>query len=298
MLERQTYPVITVVIPSYNQGKYIEETLLSVLGQNYPHLEVIVIDGGSTDHTVEILQAYDDQIAYWHSQPDQGQSDAINQGMRRSSGQVLCWLNSDDMYLPGTLLDIGLKFRDRTAEMLVIHGGGLTINQDLGSLASDAQISMPIDKQMLTYQNPILQPSTFWTRSLWDKVGELNVSLDYVMDWDWFVRAAQVGQFEYAPRFYSIYRYHDDHKTSSGGEQRRQEIATMVSKYASDYWSDLFRTVDENYQDVVAKVKLMNSISFLPKRHLLWKLLSPQKLSELKSFWDLIAVLNVYGLNN
>jgi glycosyltransferase involved in cell wall biosynthesis len=103
------YPSISVVIPSFNQGQYIEETILSVLGQQYPNLEILVIDGGSTDNTIEILKKYSDRISYWHSKKDKGQADAINQGMNLSSGKIVCWLNSDDMYLPGTLLAVILR---------------------------------------------------------------------------------------------------------------------------------------------------------------------------------------------
>jgi glycosyltransferase involved in cell wall biosynthesis len=295
MLERDSYPTISVIIPSYNQGQYLEETLLSVFGQAYPRLEVLVIDGGSTDHTVDILEHYCDQIAYWHSHGDRGQSDAINQGMQRSSGEVVCWLNSDDMYMPGTLLDIGARFKHRTEELLIIHGAGMTMSQDNGKLAVGKQAAVAVAQSALAYQNFILQPSTFWTRQLWRSVGELDLSLDYIMDWDWFVRAAQVGKFEYVPRFYSIYRYHQEHKTSSGGSDRRKEIATLVKKYASPYWAELYTAVNENYAEVKSRLALLNSFRFLPKQHLLWQLLSPNLIPKLNNFWDLITVMNAYA---
>ena len=97
------YPKITVVTPSYNQGQFIEATIQSVIGQQYPNLEYIVCDGGSTDETVEILKKYTDKITWWCSEKDKGQSDAINKGMRKATGDIVCWINSDDVLLPGTL---------------------------------------------------------------------------------------------------------------------------------------------------------------------------------------------------
>ena len=106
------YPKITVVTPSYNQGQFIEATIKSVIGQQYPNLEYIVCDGGSTDETVEILKKYADKITWWCSEKDKGQSDAINKGMHRATGDIVCWINSDDVLLPGTLLTVAKFFHD------------------------------------------------------------------------------------------------------------------------------------------------------------------------------------------
>jgi len=97
------YPKISIITPSFNQGKYLEETIFSVLGQNYPNLEYIIIDGGSTDNSVDIIKKYENQLTYWISEPDNGQSHAINKGFMKATGGILAWLNSDDMYLPGVL---------------------------------------------------------------------------------------------------------------------------------------------------------------------------------------------------
>jgi glycosyltransferase involved in cell wall biosynthesis len=287
------YPSISVVIPSFNQGQYIEETILSILGQQYPNLEIIVIDGGSTDNTVEILEQYSDQISYWHSKKDKGQADAINQGMNLSSGEVLCWLNSDDMYLPGTLLDIGQRFRGRTDKSHFIYGSALTIKQIDGVFGGGSQNAAPFEAMTLTHSYFLVQPSTFWTRQLWQCTGELNLSYNYVLDWDWFIRASKVTEFEYVQRFYSVYRYHPLHKTSTGGVERRKEIIEIVTKYSSSYWINLYREVDKCYSQIKKTKKILDSLR-MPKRQLLLPKLFPNIKNILINEQDFYSILGIY----
>lgn len=264
-----SYPSISVVIPSFNQGQYIEGTLISIIGQQYPNLEIIVVDGGSTDNTVEILKKYSKQITYWHSQKDNGQADAINQGMNLSSSEVVCWLNSDDMYLPGTLLDIGKRFWGHTDENYLIYGAAVTINQTEAHLSSEAYISAPFEPIKLTYYDFIVQPSTFWTRKLWQCTGELNISYSYVLDWEWFIRASRITEFEYVPKFYSVYRFHDFHKTSNGGVERRKEIIEVVKKYSSAYWINLYLEVESRYSLFEKILKLLEKLNIRKSKRLL-----------------------------
>jgi glycosyltransferase involved in cell wall biosynthesis len=234
------------VIPSLNQGQYLEETIISVLGQQYPNLEIIVMDGGSTDNTVQILKKYSCQISYWESKKDNGQADAINRGMSLSSGEILCWLNSDDMYLSGTLLDIGKRFYGRTDRSHFIYGASVKMEQSDGELNSAALTAAPFEKFALTYNDFIVQPSAFWTRKLWQCAGELNTNYEYVLDWEWFIRASRIIQFEYVPRFYSVYRLHPLHKSRIGGAKRRKEVLDIVKKNSSKYWENLYIEVDKS----------------------------------------------------
>jgi glycosyltransferase involved in cell wall biosynthesis len=287
------YPSISVVIPSFNQGQYIEETLLSVIGQGYPNLEILVIDGGSTDNTVEILEKYSDKISYWHSKKDNGQADAINQGMNLSSGEVVCWINSDDMYLPGILLDIGKRFRGLTDENYLIYGSALTINQVDGHLISGSHLASPFDAFTLTYNDFIVQPSSFWTRKLWQSTGELNPKYHYVLDWDWFIRASRFAEFEYVNKFFSVYRFHELHKTSTGGLERRKEILEIVSKYSSDYWRHLYTVVDTRYVSINNTKKNLDLLR-IPKRKLILPLFFPKLMYLLKNQHDLDVVFGIY----
>lgn len=293
------YPLISVIIPSFNQGDYIEDTILSVIGQQYPNLEIIIIDGGSTDNTIEIIQKYSEHIKYWHSCKDQGQADAINQGMKLSSGEVLCWLNSDDMYLPGTLLDIGKRFMGRTNQHLLVYGAAVTIQETSENLRSGSQIPSSIDAFTLTYKDPIVQPSTFWTRKLWEATGELNINYNYVLDWDWFIRASRMGKFEHVSKFYSVYRFHPEHKTGNGGIDRQKEILEIVRNYSSKYWIDLYNYVYENCSQIktflqrcqrLRVFKILDKFNFKPQ-HLVIVLFFPYLRGKLNNMEDLRTVL-------
>lgn len=285
------YPSISVVIPSFNQGEFIEETLVSVIGQCYPNLEIIVIDGGSTDNTVEVIEQYAEHIHYWQSQKDQGQADAINQGMRLSSGDVLCWLNSDDMYLPGTLLDIGRRFQSRTQDCHLVYGGSLHISQTTEQLAGYVQaMGGGFDPVRLTYSDFIAQPSAFWTRKLWMEATELNIDYHYVLDWEWFIRASKLTDFEYVSKLYSIYRFHDAHKSSTGGSARCEEIVKIVNQHAPDYWRKLYAEVLDNYEKVGSIDRLMDRLK-VPKKHVFLALFFPRLWPQLKRTQDMGTVL-------
>lgn len=287
------YPSISVIVPSFNQGDYIEETLCSIIGQCYPNLEIIVMDGGSTDKTVEVIEKYAEHIHYWQSQKDKGQADAINQGMRLSSGEVLCWLNSDDMYLPGTLLDIGRRFQNRTQDYHLVYGGCLHISQSEGQLSGYVQpLGDGFDPVRLTYWDFIAQPSAFWTRKLWLEATELNSDYHYVLDWEWFIRASKLTDFEYVPKLYSMYRFHDDHKSSTGGMARCQEIAKVVGEHAPEYWQTLYITVLKNYETVGKLNSLMDSLR-VPKQHVFLALMFPQLWPRLKRTQDMGTVLSM-----
>jgi glycosyltransferase involved in cell wall biosynthesis len=247
-LDGTEYPSLSVVVPSYNQGPYLEETIQSVLGQHYPKLELIVIDGGSTDNSVKILEKYASQISYWHSRKDRGQADAINQGINRSSGDVVCWLNSDDLYLPGTLLDVGRRFAGHTDTCYLIYGATVELEHGSKTLYCQPVVSEAYDAFKLTYWDFIIQPSTFWTRKLWVETRDIDIRYHYVLDWDWFIRASKIADFEYVPRFYSIYRLHPHHKTHQGGSARREEVVDVVRRYSSDYWVKLYEAMHRSYE--------------------------------------------------
>lgn len=291
ILEQINYPLISVVIPSFNQGNYIEETIISVIGQEYPKLELIIIDGGSTDNTVEIIKKYSNKIAYWHSKPDKGQGDAINQGMNLSSGDVLCWLNSDDMYLPGALLDIGQRFHGLTDQNYLIYGTTMIIKQDSDTMHHISHPITPFDQFPLTYYDFISQPSAFWTRKLWQSTGEININYNYVLDWEWFIRASKIAKVDHVPKFYSIYRNHSINKTNTGNVARRKEILEVVSKYSSEYWKKLYLEVERHYPKIS---KFVNSYR-IPKKHFLLPILFPKLTYNLRKVQDLYTVLTMYG---
>jgi glycosyltransferase involved in cell wall biosynthesis len=218
-------PRISVVTPSLNQGKFLEQTILSVLGQGYANLEYIVIDGGSSDGSLDIIHKYANQISYWVSEKDHGQADALNKGFAKASGEILCWINSDDFLLPGALLRLETEFRK---EDDLIYGACLSFSE----AGRRCVINRPPEHnyQELCLIDYIVQPSSFWRRSLWEKVGPLDASLNYAFDWEWFIRAAKFGKFRHSETIFSAYRFHADHKSSTGGQQRAKEICAVAER--------------------------------------------------------------------
>jgi len=231
-------PKITVVTPSFNQGQYLEQTIRSVLGQQYPDLEYIIIDGGSTDASVEIIKKYEKCLTYWVSEPDRGQAHAINKGFARATGDIICWLNSDDMYLPGTLSSIASALDVNKSQLL--FGNCLHFAQD-GIDAYGSDVRGVSEKRDLLLADYVIQPSSFWTREAWRATGPLDESLHFSFDWDWFIRAQNAGvSFKPVDPYLSIYRIHAEHKTGVGGDRRRRELATIYARYAGPKYERLF----------------------------------------------------------
>ncbi|MEP6636532.1 MAG: glycosyltransferase family 2 protein [Acidobacteriota bacterium] len=232
------WPKITVVTPSYNQGQFLEETILSVVGQQYPNLEFIIIDGGSTDQSVDIIKKYEKHLSYWISEKDNGQGAAINKGFAMATGDIMSWLNSDDMYLPGALFHVVPKLDLNSPEL--VFGNCLHIREN-SSFVNGSDVERHHTEMNLILADYIIQPSTFWTRDLWLKTGALDESLVFGFDWDWFIRAQKAGTvFKPDVKYLSVYRIHGEHKTGLGGDRRLQELALVYGKHAGDKYEKLF----------------------------------------------------------
>jgi glycosyltransferase involved in cell wall biosynthesis len=227
-------PRISIVTPSYNQAQFLEATMRSVLDQGYPNLEYLVLDGGSTDGSLQIIERYRDRLAYWVSQPDRGQADAINRGFARATGDILAWLNSDDTYEPGTLLAVAEAFVQNPGASLV-YGEGWYIDEAGERIRPCRFVREAFEARHLANRDPILQQAAFWSRDLWTRVGPASESLNWVFDWDWFCRAREVTQFCYVPRFLANYRVHGAAKTRSPDVRRREEQAWITRTYGA-WW--------------------------------------------------------------
>ena len=234
------WPKISIVTPTYNQGKFIEETICSVVNQDYPNLEYIVVDGGSTDETSEILESYAKNIDHLVSEPDQGQSDAINKGMKLTSGEILTWLNSDDMLAPGTLYSMAMAFWKSKADMVV---GTVQLLKD-GEIVDEHLTSCPNGPlrlaELLDLEGKWLegrfffQPELMFTRDLWERAGGyVDNKLYYSMDHELWLRFAIAGaELHVIGRPTVQYRLHDEQKTH---EDYRPELRAVNRRYVEKY---------------------------------------------------------------
>lgn len=210
-------PTISIVTPSYEQGHYLERTLYSVLNQNYPRLEYVVQDGGSEDETGKVLEHYGEALTHWASEPDDGQADAINRGFAHTSGEIMAYLNSDDLLLPGSLAYVARYFAAHP-KVDAVYGHRLLIDEN------DGQIGVWVlprhDAKTLTYADYIPQETLFWRRGLWERAGgQIDVSFKFAVDWDLLLRFQQAGaNIVRLPRFLGAFRVHDEQKT--GNQQR------------------------------------------------------------------------------
>ncbi len=205
-------PVVSIVTPTLNQSRFLDKTIASVLGQNYPNLEYIIQDGGSTDGTVEILEQYRTQIKHIESCLDSGQANGINRGFRHATGEIMAWLNSDDMLLPGAIPYI-VNFLLKHPDVDVVYGHRINMNQDGNEVGR--RILPPHSNDVLRWSDLIPQETLFWRRRLWEKTGGyIDESFQYAMDWELLLRFLDAGaKFVRLPRFLGAFRVHPEQKT-------------------------------------------------------------------------------------
>lgn len=208
-------PKISIITPSYNQGRFLEETIRSILLQGYPNLEYIIIDGGSTDNSVEIIKKYKPWLSYWVSEPDKGQSHAINKGFEKATGQILGWLNSDDMYLPNCLSVVACQW-DKNINFIL--GNVILINEEsniIGEMRSQISDSGKFDP--CAYDCCVPQPATFFSRDIYKECGPLDEFMHYAMDMDFWIHISSKGiLFCQSREFLAYFRRHQNTKSSLG----------------------------------------------------------------------------------
>ncbi len=230
----QMYPKISVITPSYNQGRFLEECIQSVLGQKYPNLEYIIIDGGSTDNSLEVIKKYESEITYWISEKDNGQSNAINKGFKKATGDIIAWLNSDDLYYGKSLwkiADIYNRHRDIMGQTAFILGNGYRYKWPEKSLSRFCPKNIAFSRHVLAEGlDYILQPSVFVLRNAAEKVGYLDENLHYCMDWDWWYRLSENSKVVVTDHMLSMSREYEETKTSTGKMRRWVEIQKLTQK--------------------------------------------------------------------
>jgi len=228
----QDLPLVSIVTPSYNKGSFIEETILSVRNQTYPHIEHIVVDGGSTDETLAILRKYSDSLT-WISEPDEGQSDAINKGWRMAKGEILAYLNADDTYMPWAV-QTAVEFFADNPDIGMVYGGCNLIDER-GEVIGQYGAREFESGELLWGPCVIPQPAALLRRVVLDDVGYLDTSLHMVMDLDLWIRIGPKYKVLYVPRVLASFRSYPGGKTFSERER---------------YWHERFALLDKTYSNL------------------------------------------------
>ena len=231
-------PLVSIVTPSFNQGLYLEETIQSVLNQDYPNIEYIIIDGGSTDGSVEIIKRYEDRIGYWESEPDLGQTDAINKGFALAKGEILAWLNSDDTYRPGAIRE-AVDYLYEHPEVGMVYGHAFYIDEEGEVVAQFPTAKTDYDK-LRRGNSTIPQQAAFFRSSLWKMIGPLDPSFYYAMDYDLWIRISSVSPIDYYPRLWANFRLQNSSKSMQEAHRCWPEIIRIHFRDGGSVFSILY----------------------------------------------------------
>lgn len=219
-------PLVSIVTPSYNQANYLEQTLTSVFGQEYPNIEYLVVDGASNDGSVEIIRKYADRLAWWVSEKDTGQGEAINKGLGRAKGEIIAWLNSDDYYLSGTVSSVVKVFHENP-DVILVYGDMLAVD-DQGQTFNVLKYKQLTLEDLLCFQI-IGQPAVFFRRQAYEQAGGLDTTFHFLLDHHFWTRIAKHGSLLHVPQVWAAARYHPEAKN------RRQ---------AAEFGREAFRILD------------------------------------------------------
>lgn len=231
-------PLVSIITPSYNQALFLEETIKSVLTQDYPRIEYIIMDGGSTDGSVAVIQKYADRLAYWESVKDKGQTDAINKGFNRASGDILAWINSDDTYNPKAVGE-AVKFLIEHPEAAMVYADCNFINEHGEVIGKFASHQTDYAKLRRGYVH-IPQQTMFFRSTYWKQLGPLDPSFYFAMDYDLWVRIAKQAPIQYLPgKTWANFRIHTSSKTNVNDERGWQEMLRVHYRDGGSFFSPI-----------------------------------------------------------
>lgn len=232
---KRPLPLVSVVTPSFNQARFLERTIESVLSQDYPRLEYVVVDGGSTDGSEAIIRKHSSRLAWWVSERDAGQTDAINKGFAHAHGDILAWLNSDDTWMPGAVTSVVQAFLEQPGCGLIYGGANYVDEEDriIGRFPA-AQTDYGLLRQGFVH---IPQQAAFFRADLWRSLGPLDASLYFAMDYDLWVRIAERAQLEYVPQIWANFRLHSAAKTIMADERCWPEMLSIHYRDGGSFFS-------------------------------------------------------------
>jgi len=291
---RGVLPLVSVVTPSYNQGRFIEETMLSVKSQTYPNIEHIVVDGGSTDETLDILRKYSDSIA-WVSEPDEGQSDAINKGWRMSRGEILAYLNADDTYMPW-VVQTAVEFLAEHPDVGMVYGDADFIDEH-GEVTRHYQVGEFDLKRMLCSYNHVPQPTVFFRREVLDAVGYLDENLHLAMDLDYWIRISLKFRIDHIAQTLATMRFYPEAKIPSQYYKAVYEHLRILDKFYANH--ELSKDIKAFKRRAYSAVHLRGSIDYhsagqigKARKHLMKALIwHPQYLKDFETLNHLARLL-------
>jgi glycosyltransferase involved in cell wall biosynthesis len=268
MPDSSKWPLISIVTPNYNYGQFIEETIRSVLLQGYPNLEYIIIDGASTDNSLEIIQKYQSWLSYWISEKDRGQSDAINKGFEKAQGKIFYWINSDDILCSNVLQEVAAFFRANPAVTFCSGNGYFFTSANIDKCITYHinPLNYSFHDLLKYYDGQYLpQPSVFFSQSLWEKAGKLDISLSYAMDLDLWLRFSLETQLVSINKNFSELRLHDDSKTCLQNVVFSHEIKEVLLSYSAEF-TRFYRLIHQ------LKANLFYAFSLQKRSHIELKL--------------------------
>ncbi len=231
---KPTYPKISIITVSFNQGRFIEDNVLSVINQDYPNVEHIIIDAGSNDETLDILKKYD-EFLIWTSEPDKGQSDGLNKGFKKGSGEIIGWINSDDRLAPGALHKVAHFFQNNPEELAVV--GNQAILDEGGNIERIIKSRPYSFEYLVNKATGITQNSTFFKRKVFDEIGYLDEKLQYVMDRDLFIRIAKIRRIPYINETLAEFRLQKESKTNQGTFYFAKELIRIRRHHGGRFFS-------------------------------------------------------------
>jgi glycosyltransferase involved in cell wall biosynthesis len=224
-----TLPLVSIITPSYNQGHYLEETICSVLAQDYPNIEYIIVDGASKDNSVKIIRKYADRLAWWVSEKDKGHADALNKGFSHATGEILAWLNSDDTYTSPRVVSEAVEFLQANPHAGMVYADA-NLTDDSGSVIGAFPAKQTSYSAMLKGSVHIPQATTFFRASLYQQVGPLSLALFFGFDYDLWVKLAKVSEVHYLPHLWANFRLHEAGKSVVNDDRCYPDMIRVVER--------------------------------------------------------------------
>ena len=228
-------PKVSIITPSYNQGRFLEAAIRSVLAQTYPNIEYILVDGGSQDESIEIIHKYEARFAWWASEKDRGHADALNKGFAHAGGEILAWLNSDDVYDPQAVAEAVAALQQHPEVGMVYADASLI--DDTGAVVGQFAARQTDYRRLLRGSVHIPQATTFFRADLWRQLGPLDLSLFFSFDYDLWVKIARVSRLLYVPRRWAQFRIHEDGKTLLNDDRCYPDMLRVLAREGGGWLS-------------------------------------------------------------